>query len=155
MVTFLFDRCPDCGRMYILFRPKRCQCGYEFEKKEEGKDYLVCPKCGTKLTWEEIDNRVTCPGCGEELNKLFVYPCPKCGKPVGVKDRYCQCGEQLIKEVKVCPRCGKEVDFEARVCSNCGYNFYEESIPPKYYCPYCGMELPTPYSKCPVCGSEY
>jgi predicted amidophosphoribosyltransferase len=135
-----------------IFKPKVCECGYDFESGKA--DELICPKCKRRLTYMEISERHTCPGCEEELNKLFRYPCPKCGAAVGIKDKYCErCGEKLFQEFAVCPHCGKEIPADSKVCPHCGRPLVaDQEYIEKWYCPICGTELPCATCACPVCG---
>ena len=143
-----------------FIRPGKCGCGHEFKEEEEEEDFLTCPKCERKVMFEEILKRVTCPGCGVELNRLFRYPCPKCRKMVGVKDKYCECGEKLNVETGICPYCGKEISADSVNCPKCGKNLYSdegggEQGVETWSCGTCGMQLASATSPCPVCDSEY
>lgn len=148
----MFEKCPKCGKTHIL-KPKVCGCGYDFEKGSE-EEKLICPKCKREISWAEIEKLVACPGCGEELNRLFTYPCPKCKESIGIKDKYCKCGEKLIREIMVCPFCKKEIGAESVVCPKCGKNLYLEEgehVPEEYYCPRCGSKLLHATAECHVC----
>lgn len=150
----MLEKCPNCGKRHI-FKPKVCECGHDFE--EELK--IFCPKDKTelKLEWAE------CPTCKTPLNDLLKYPCPKCKKMVGVKDKFCACGEQLIFQVIDCPYCKKEIDARSTVCPKCGKNLYEEEgghggeeyAPDEYHCPRCGCRLAHATAECPVCDQQH
>jgi predicted RNA-binding Zn-ribbon protein involved in translation (DUF1610 family) len=153
VVSLMFERCPKCGKMHI-FKPKVCECGHDFSSGQSS-DVFTCPKCQRKLTLKEIAERYTCPGCGEELNKLFRYPCPKCRTMVGIKDNYCEnCGEKLWTTVIACVYCGREIPAESTTCPHCGKSLTAEPeyIPEKWYCSVCGTELPCATCACPICG---
>ncbi len=144
----MFEKCPNCGKTHIL-KPKACGCGYDFEKKEE-EFKILCPKDNTELKLEWFE----CPKCKTPLNELIRYPCPKCGNIVGLKDKYCKCGEKLLIEVTTCPYCKSKIDAESTTCPKCGRSFYaqeHEHTAAEYHCPRCGYKLPTAASNCPIC----
>jgi len=146
-----FIRCPQCNKFHFI-RPKTCGCGFDFERAERHME-TRCPKCGALL---DIDKMIVCPGCKTDLNELIHYTCPKCGKQAGIREKYCECGQELITEMTGCPFCGKGMRKDAAVCPHCGKNRYthepeQEYVPDEYHCPRCGCKVPTISSPCPVC----
>jgi len=121
----LLSHCPNCGKLHI-FTPEKCECGHSFKEfGEELPDWALCPNCKAKVKFTDL----ACPSCKIEVNKLFKYPCPSCRKPVGIKDKFCDCGKQLIEDPH-----------------------YEYSTTEKWVCSRCGTELASSTSECPVCN---
>ncbi len=58
-------------------------------------------------------NSVTCPACGEKLNKNARY-CSTCGTAIpNAKKNVCvSCGAKLVEGAKFCAACGTAVDKE-------------------------------------------
>ncbi len=50
--------------------------------------------------------RLTCPGCGGEVQQSFVS-CPRCGQKLSASCG--KCGAALRPEWKLCPQCGAEI----------------------------------------------
>lgn len=75
-----------------------------------------CPYCAT----DNFDNSTFCENCGMPLKPGTRISCPKCGKLVREKDRYCKsCGTYLLDELK-CAECGKSMLPTDAFCSQCG-----------------------------------
>jgi len=153
----ILEKCPKCGKLHLL-TPKMCGCGHDFEEESGREGKLLCPRDGTELKYDWF----ACPKCETPLNDLFRYNCPKCGERVGIKDRYCKCGEELIPNVALCPYCKAVIDAKSIACPKCGKNFYvaenehahEEHAAQEYHCATCGCRLPTIDSQCPVCSQQ-
>lgn len=149
----LFESCPKCKKRH-MFKPDVCSCGHDFKAEKEAEVQAPCPKCKAIVKYEWLE----CPKCHTEVNRLFRYPCPKCKKFVGIKDKYCECGERLIWEVIACPFCRKEIPAEALACPKCGKNLYTDEsayVPDEYHCPRCGFRLATASSGCPICDQPH
>lgn len=55
-------------------------------------------------------NTVTCPACGEKLNKNAQY-CSTCGTAIPKVEKVCaSCGAKLIDGAKFCAICGTQVE---------------------------------------------
>lgn len=57
-------------------------------------------------------NTVTCPNCGEKLNKNALF-CSTCGTPIAKENTCKKCGAELGENDKFCAACGEPVEAEA------------------------------------------
>ncbi len=177
-------------------------CGHPIESTDS-----FCINCGTKINNEPvlnqnkisssnpyfdknsdvaavsdvIDNKETCPNCGEEIkadNNFCIncgtkiepnHPlkenhiskikntCPNCGEVLKENYKFCtHCGEELEKEFKemVCPNCGSSISENDNFCIECGTKLTEESTNNNLVCSECGEKVLPEDKFCINCGKK-
>ena len=138
----------------------------------------TCPKCGKELALKAK----FCNGCGakqEEEPAVVVeeVPAPVVEEPAPVVEE----SPVAEPETKTCPKCGKELAVKAKFCNGCGAKQEEEAVavveevpapvveepvpvveevapivaePETKICPKCGKELPKRVKFCTGCGAK-
>ena len=143
----------------------------------EGK---TCPKCGKELAVKAK----FCNGCGAKQEEEAVavveeVPAPVVEEPVPIVEEVAPIVAE--PETKTCPKCGKELAVKAKFCNGCGAKQEEEAVavveevpapvveeiapvveevasivaePDTKTCPKCGKELPKRVKFCTGCGAK-
>ncbi len=130
--------CPNCHAPVPQAQRFCGSCGFDTEKKPEGKKKttLLCAACGGAIS----EKSKFCPECGRK-----IVHCPNCGNDMA--DGSSKCAVCGYEKPKTCPSCGAEISASAKFCPECGNVLAR-------ICPNCKTPIEGGKKFCPECGER-